>query len=229
MPLIVEGAVARTPHGAPGSWSGYWKEAAQPYAVDLCRRRTHHRSFFNIEAGKPGATDAMPVDARRLHSVDGFALTHPHEATRQRCDGQKMFFQSSEARRAVDFDVARELARLIDAASADAPIDFRITCASDPLIADCSKEPRRFFAELDIAQLSAIDYPMAYRTISEDRQANGRTTRIRQATGPKDGEWQSPTFRLASADRERQIWVVTLGENTAGKTEITMRSDFVIH
>lgn len=229
VPLIVEGTVERTPHGAPGSWSGYWKEAAQPYGTDLCRRRTHYRSFFNLEAGKPGATNATQVEARRLYSLDGFALIRPHTATKERCEGQTIFFQSPETRLSVDFDMARKLARLIDAARANGPIDFQITCTSDPLVAKCSDQPRRDFAALDITSLSNIDYPMANKTISEDRAASGRTTRIRQATGPEGGKWQKPTFHFAGRSHERQIWVVTLDEGTDGQVEVKMRSDFVIY
>lgn len=229
VPLIVEGTVARTSHGAPGSWSGDWKEAAQPYGHDSCRRRTHRRGFFDLEAGKPGATDTIRVDAGRLHSVDGFALTYPHKATRQSCGEQTMFFRSSEARRAIDFDMVRQLGRLLDAARADATIDFRIICEANPVIADCGAEPRHAFAALDIRRLYSIEYPMAYKTISESRHPSGRTTRVRQAIGPKHGQWQTPTFRLASPRRERQIWVVTLGQNAEGQTEIAMRSDFIIH
>lgn len=229
VPLIVEGSVEQTPHGAPGAWSGYWKEAAQPYGTDLCRRRTHYRSFFNLEAGKPGASDAMQVEASHLYSLDSFALIHPRTATKERCGGQTIFFQSPETRLSVDFDMARKLARLIDAARANGPIDFQISCTSDPLVAKCSDQPRRDFAALDITSLSNIDYPMAYKTISEDRLPSGGTTRIRQAMGPIDGKWQKPTFRFASRRHERQVWVVTLDEGTDGQIEIKMRSDFVIY
>lgn len=231
VPMIVEGWVGRPSHSAPGSWGVEWGEAALPHNADFCRKRTHRRSLFSLEAGKADATDETLLDIGELYSSDGFAYVGAQVATAQHCAGRTSFFQSPENRRSADFDMVRRLSELIEQAQGPGQFDFRIVCDQKEPAVSCADKPRDAFAGLDVSRIYSIDYPMAYRTISETRAASGRMVRLRQATGPENNRWDTPTFRIAGTDPSaspRLVWQATLAVTPQGGTEVRLGNYFVI-
>lgn len=227
VPLIVEGWVGRPFHAAPGSWGGVWREAATPYGADFCRRRSHRRHLFSLEAGKTTATDATVLDTGTLTSSDDFAFVPSRKATTDRCGERTVYFNSPDDRRATDFDTVRRLAELVGQAGRPEALNFRITCDQKEPVVPCAADARAAFAALDVGRIYSIKYPMAYQTVFEERAASGRMIRLRSATGPENGKWETPTLRMAGADPSASpglVWQVTLAKTPLGQTEIRLHN-----